>query len=92
MTDDLDLRKAAERRADMKLAFRSHLIAYAVVNAGLVAINLTTSPDHLWFGWPMAGWGIGLFAHFASTYGFIATDREAMVQKEMDRLRSTRKP
>ena len=43
MTDDVELRRLAIRRADMKLAFRSHLMAYVVVNAGLVAINLITS-------------------------------------------------
>ena len=92
VTDDHDLRKTAERRADMKLAFRSHLLSYVIVNAGLVAINLTTSPEHLWFVWPMVGWGIGLVAHGAATYGFVNADRETLIQKEMDRLRSTRNP
>ena len=55
--------RLATRRADMKLAFRSHLFAYVLVNAGLVAINLITSPDYWWFVWPMMGWGLGLLAH-----------------------------
>lgn len=40
-----------------------HLAAYALVNAGLVAINLMTTPDRLWFYWPLAGWGVGVLAH-----------------------------
>ena len=40
MTDDVELRRLAIRRADMKLAFRSHLLAYVMVNAGLVAIYI----------------------------------------------------
>ena len=45
--EELRLRRIAERRADAKLGFRSHLMVYAIVNAGLVAINLTTSPGYL---------------------------------------------
>ena len=35
----------------------------AIVNGGLLAINLLSSPGHWWFYWPMLGWGIGLAAH-----------------------------
>ena len=88
MTDDkeAELRRKAERRADAKLAFRGHLIAYVVINAGLVAINLVNSPDQLWFYWPMAGWGIGLIAHGLATYAR-GDIREDMVEAEMKRLR-----
>ena len=43
--------------------FRYHLIIYAVVNALLIIINLSTTPDKLWFYWPLLGWGIGILAH-----------------------------
>lgn len=89
--DDESLRKSAERRADAKLAFRSHLTIYLVVNAGLAAINLLSSPGNLWFLWPMIGWGIGLVAHGMATYAWTGDVREQMVQKEMDRLRATRR-
>jgi hypothetical protein len=56
MSDEVELRRLAIRRADMKLGFRAHIMAYAIVNAGLTAINLVTTPDHLWFYWPMIGW------------------------------------
>lgn len=42
--------------------FRYHLLAYVVVNAILIAINLL-HPAHWWFFWPLIGWGIGLGAH-----------------------------
>jgi hypothetical protein len=48
--------------------FRYHLIIYAVVNALLIIINLSTSPDKLWFYWPLLGWGIGLAAHGFGVY------------------------
>lgn len=39
MTDENEqrLRKVAERRADAKLGFRTHLMAYVVVNGALAA-------------------------------------------------------
>lgn len=90
MADDQDheLRRMAARRTDAKLGFRAHLMAYLIVNAGLVAINLTTTPDHLWFGWAMVGWGVGLFAHGAAVYGWLGADRERMIEREIERLRA----
>ena len=34
----------------------------------LVIVNLVTSPDRIWFYWPLLGWGIGLLAHAASVF------------------------
>ncbi len=87
MTED-DLRRAAVRRADAKIGFRSHATVYAVVNAGLAAVNLATSPGYLWFVWPLGGWGIGLLAHGMSVYGVGVSDREAMIARELERLRA----
>ena len=90
MSDDQDweLRKMAARRTDARLGFRAHLTAYLIVNAGLVAINLATTPYHYWFYWPMIGWGIGLFAHGAAVYGWVGADREKMIEQEIARLRA----
>lgn len=92
MTDSSEnaLRRKAARRADAKLAFRGHLVIYLIVNAGLVAINLRTSPDQLWFYWPMAGWAIGLIAHWFAAYARGDT-RENMIEAEMERLRARQK-
>ncbi len=88
MTDDEDeLRRLAIRRADMKLAFRSHAIAYAIVNGGLLAINLLTSPGEWWFYWPMLGWGIGLAAHAAAVYFDGEGVRDRMIEAELEKLR-----
>jgi hypothetical protein len=32
---------------------------------------MLTSRDHLWFYWPLLGWGIGVTAHGFSVYGII---------------------
>jgi hypothetical protein len=89
MTEDseLELRRRAERRADAKMSFRANLLAYAVVNAGLVAINLITSPGYFWAIWPLFGWGIGLLAHGIAVYNDPGDERERMVQAELERLR-----
>ena len=87
MTDDTDLRRMAVHRTNMKLAFRSHVIAYAIVNAGLFFINVVTTPDHLWFYWPMLGWGLGLIAHAATVYLDGASMRERMIEDEYEKLR-----
>lgn len=87
MSTDSDLRRQAERRADVKLAFKVHLLAYLLVNAGLVAINLATSPGYFWAVWPIIGWGLGLAAHAIATYHFGGDVRERAVEEELRRLR-----
>lgn len=53
----------ADRTPAEKLReFRDHAISFGVVNSGLLALNLLTSPHELWFQWPLCGWGIGLAA------------------------------
>jgi hypothetical protein len=87
MTDEAQLRRMAEHRADMKLGFRMHLMVYAIVNAGLLAINLVSNPDHLWFYWPMIGWGIGLAAHAAVVYVDGENMRDRLIEAELEKLR-----
>ena len=91
MTDDVELHRLAIRRADMKLAFRSHLMAYVIVNAGLVMINLITSDDYFWAIWPMLGWGIGLAAHGVTVYMDGEGMRDRMIEQELEKLRRTNK-
>ena len=43
--------------------FIIHLGIFVVVVGLLAAINLYRRPDHIWFIWVLAGWGIGLAAH-----------------------------
>lgn len=90
MTDDVELRRLATRRADMKLAFRTHLLAYAVVNGGLALINILTSPGDWWVQWPMLGWGVGLAAHAAAVYFDGEGIRDRMIEAELEKLRKGR--
>lgn len=60
--DDERYARALKRVKDVKDLY-IHLGVYLIVNAGIFAINMLTSPDTLWFYWPMLGWGIGLAIH-----------------------------
>jgi hypothetical protein len=89
-TAEAELRRLAERRADAKIAFRHHAIVYLIVNAGLAALNLLTTPHIIWFYWPLVGWGMGLAAHGATVYGGSSDLRERTVAAELEKLRKQR--
>jgi len=58
----------ARRGAGARIGFSIHLTAYVLVNALLIGINFGTSSQHLWFKWPLLGWGIGILAHGIVTF------------------------
>ena len=77
----------AKQRVEAKIGFYIHLAVYIGVNILLMVINLASSPQYLWFKWPLIGWGIGLFFHAMSV--FLSSDRrfreikDKMIQKEI---------
>ena len=54
--------KARKKVEEIK-GFYGNLISFTVVNIGLFALNMFTSPKHLWFYWPLLWWGIGVIFH-----------------------------
>jgi hypothetical protein len=52
-----------KRVVEAKLGLYVHLVVYVLVNAALIGVNLATNPEHLWFQWPLIGWGAGLLFH-----------------------------
>ena len=60
----------AKERVEAIRGFYIHLAVYVVVNLLLFSINMIVSPDSLWFIWPLMGWGVGLFFHALSVFGF----------------------
>jgi hypothetical protein len=75
----------AKKRVEEIKGFYGNLTAYIVVNIGLLIINLLTSPNHLWFYWPMIGWGIGVAIHGMKVYNylpFLGKDWEERKMKE----------
>jgi hypothetical protein len=77
----------AKKRVEAKIGFYTHLAVYAGVNALLTIINLTSSPQYLWFKWPLFGWGIGVFFHGLSVFVFSGVQlkavKEKMIEEEM---------
>lgn len=55
-----DARTAARQHVKRLKAFYSHVFAYVVINGFLVAVNLLTTPETLWFYWVTLAWGLGL--------------------------------
>jgi len=78
----------ASKRVAAKISFFIHLVVYVVINLLIMVINLVATPRHLWFYWPLFGWGIGLLFHGLSVFSFPRLDglKERMIGKEMGRM------
>lgn len=61
---DKQLREFAHKR----VAFKSHLLVYAIVNTAFWTIWYVTGRGYMWPIWPMAGWGIGVIFHYLFDY------------------------
>ena len=60
----------AKKQVEEIKGFYGNLASYIVVNLFLMFINLRYSPEHLWFFWPMLGWGIGLLFHGLKAFNY----------------------
>lgn len=61
----------AKKKVDEIKGFYGNLVSYVLVNCGLLTINLLTSPKHLWFYWPLLGWGIGVLFHGLKVFNYM---------------------
>lgn len=61
----------ARKRVDEIKGFYGNLGSYMAVNIVFLTINLITSPKHLWFYWPMFGWGIAVLFHGLKVFNYI---------------------
>lgn len=66
-----EIYKKAKKRVKELKDFYAHLASFLWVNLFLLILNLWTSPGHLWFFYPMFGWGIGLFFHAIGVFNII---------------------
>jgi hypothetical protein len=53
----------AKKKVENIKGFYGNLTAFIVVNIGLIFINLYTSPNYMWFYWPLMWWGLGVVFH-----------------------------
>jgi fatty acid desaturase len=56
-------REAIRKRLEARRDFSSHVVAYVVVNAFLIAVWAMTGAGYFWPAWVLCGWAIGLVLH-----------------------------
>jgi hypothetical protein len=62
--------KAQKRVEDLK-GFYANLSSYILVNIALIILNFVTSPENLWFFYPLLGWGLGVSLHAMSVFNYM---------------------
>lgn len=75
----------AQKRVKELKSFYGNLISYCIVIPGLIIINLITSPDDIWFYWPMLGWGIGIAAHGMNVFAIGRTWEEKKIREILEK-------
>ncbi len=67
-SQELKYQRAQEKVKKIK-EFQVNLFLYCIIIPGLALLNYLTT-DFLWFFFPMAGWGLGLFFHYMEAYDY----------------------
>ncbi|GGF11876.1 2TM domain-containing protein [Flavobacterium limi] len=87
--DEDDKYHLAKKKVEDIKGFYGNLISYISVNIFLICINLYTSPDHLWFYWPLIWWGLGVVFHGLKVFevfpGFGKDWEERKIKELMDK-------
>ena len=79
-------REAVRRRLEARRDFGSHVVAYVVVNAFLIALWAVTGAGYFWPAWVLAAWGIGLALHAWDVF-LRRPVTEADIDEELERHR-----
>jgi hypothetical protein len=83
-SEDKAYEKAQKRVKEIK-SFYGNFFSYIIVITFLAILNLITSPKHLWFYWPMLGWGIGIAAHAISVFSIGRTWEEKKIREILEK-------
>jgi sensor histidine kinase YesM len=81
---DKSYQRAQKRVKEIK-SFYGNLISYCIVIPALIIINLMTSPDDIWFYFPMLGWGIGLAAHGMNVFAIGKNWEERKIRELLEK-------
>jgi hypothetical protein len=83
-----ELELLARKRANAKLGWYLHALAYVLVNAVMFALSRHAFGTRPWSVYPLLGWGLGLVLHGVSVFllGSASGLRERMVQREREAL------
>ncbi len=83
-TDASDARAAAIRRLSARRDLWAHVVAFVVVNAGIVAVWFATGHGYFWPAWILGAWAVGLVLHAWDVYGRTPIS-DADIRREMER-------
>jgi hypothetical protein len=87
---DKSYQRAQKRVKEIK-SFYGNLISYCIVIPALIIINLMTSPDDIWFYFPMLGWGIGLAAHGMNVFAIGKNWEERKIRELLEKQNNNKK-
>ncbi len=86
-----ELRDQAKKKAEEKAGFIIHFVSYILVNIFLISVNILTYRGHIWFVWPLFGWGVGLIFHFLGVFifdDFLSDFVKRQTEKEYKKLKN----
>jgi hypothetical protein len=75
----------AQKRVKEIKSFYGNLISYCIIIPALIIINLITSPDNIWFFFPMLGWGIGVAAHGMTVFAIGKNWEERKIREILEK-------
>lgn len=82
--NDKAYERAKKRVKEIK-SFYGNLISYCIIIPFLIIVNLITNPKHIWFYFPMLGWGIGLVAHGMSVFAIGKSWEEKKIREILEK-------
>ncbi len=72
--------------AQRRRGIRTHLAVFCAVNLLLAYLNWITTPQYLWFRFPMGAWGLALFLHVWFAWSSRVSERRLRRQlRELER-------
>jgi predicted membrane channel-forming protein YqfA (hemolysin III family) len=77
---------SAKKKVENIKGFYGNLAAFIVVNVVLLIINLRTSPEHLWFYWPLMWWGVGVVFHGFKVFEVLPTFGKEWEERKIKEL------
>ncbi len=91
--EDVAFRRATER-VRARVGFLAHVGVFLAIGLLLLVLNLVTTPESLWFFWPMLFWLIALAAHVVVLFGpgmrAMERWRDREYEREIDRMSARR--
>ncbi len=82
--------KAYKKVQNIK-GFYTHLTSFVLVIGVVIFINLKYSPEHLWFFYPLLGWGIGVVAHAIGVFEILPYFGKDWEQRKIEQFMENEK-